>query len=626
MAVMVSRKDGSQWFLEDGEEGNSAIMEDGSCSEGSENGVSGSYNNSLAPDMDEEECLESSEGLTLRLTVPITTAATVVSTTVTSSYGTSRRGPGRPRGFSVVGEDTPSTNNARDLNRLLIMQPGSRWLRIGRASSKTPPLRFAHCLARRRRETSNLSLENKSFSFSASYSESAIGEVLREAAVLSGHTMIDLLDMREKARAHNSLLKPQGTATKQVKDNKVEVLVIEEALAVATDDRYQLTWPWRHGQLATHGGPGGSLTALTEDLVAVWSAALHRVAADSRRCHVLLLVGDLVPRVQLRLFADVLLSRIGVAGLQLVHEPVAAAFGVGLPAACVLDLGAGKVALSYVEDGVSLSAARLSLAYGGDHVTSLFQHLLTTELAMPQLSWETVEQLKVDGGCHLEPSRLTSASDGGPTVPYGLDWLYVADCGLLAALALFRPTLLSMNATSADALTVIRRYTPPQEAPLPDDVFDELYALFTARERVLESATNTDQGKAAGSGGSSRSKRATAQLDSVPLGLDGAVMEAVERLEPTARQRALNSLVLVGGGAALPGLAEALRRRVAARIGQQQVEVHADFPEASPADVTWRGAQILAENADYLEELWISPKEWAALGSRVLRERCPFVF
>ncbi len=47
---------------------------------------------------------------------------------------------------------------------------------------------------------------------------------------------------------------------------------------------------------------------------------------------------------------------------------VAAAFGAGLSHACVVDVGAGKAAVSCVEDGISHPETRMHMDYGGDDV------------------------------------------------------------------------------------------------------------------------------------------------------------------------------------------------------------------------------------------------------------------
>jgi len=48
-----------------------------------------------------------------------------------------------------------------------------------------------------------------------------------------------------------------------------------QALHIKPGDKYRIHWPKRRGRLNLHDGPGGTLTAVLEDLETLWSSAIH---------------------------------------------------------------------------------------------------------------------------------------------------------------------------------------------------------------------------------------------------------------------------------------------------------------------------------------------------------------
>ncbi len=124
-------------------------------------------------------------------------------------------------------------------------------------------------------------------------------------------------------------------------------------------------------------------------------------------------------------------------------------------------------------------------------------------------------------------------------------------------------------------------------------------------------------------------KKGTSSDDSsFLLPLDQAIVKSVESCQSDeAKRKMFGNILLVGGGAKIPGLEAYLSSRLALQVPAQfrgeAMEVTANAKDA-PADVTcWRGAAVMA-TLETAQELWITPAEWRKLGQKMLRERAPF--
>lgn len=77
----------------------------------------------------------------------------------------------------------------------------------------------------------------------------------------------------------------------------------------------------------------------------------------------LVLVPDMCKRRHLRAIIEVLLDDLGFAAVLLHQESVCATFGAGVSSACVVDVGASKVSVSCVDEGISLEQCRYSCRF-----------------------------------------------------------------------------------------------------------------------------------------------------------------------------------------------------------------------------------------------------------------------
>lgn len=114
--------------------------------------------------------------------------------------------------------------------------------------------------------------------------------------------------------------------------------------------------------------------------------------------------------------------------------------------------------------------------------------------------------------------------------------------------------------------------------------------------------------------------------------LDEAIVRAVERGKSTeVKRRLYGTIMLLGGGANVPGLAQYLEWRIAcgwklaedSTEGIEKVEV-VSFPAGTSTDeVVWRGAATLPK-LESGRALWILQHEWLQRGPLAAREACAF--
>jgi actin-related protein 8 len=174
-------------------------------------------------------------------------------------------------------------------------------------------------------------------------------------------------------------------------------------------DNVRVIHPIRHGMLAIT--PHWSQQAVKADLADIWADAIEKhlriPRADLGHYRAVVIIPDMYRRRHVRAAIEVLLGDLGFSAVLLHQESVCATFGAGVSSACVVDVGASKISVSCVDEGVSLEESRITLLYGGNEVTRLF-HWLLRKVDFPykecslgrHTDWALMDRLK-ESICHL---------------------------------------------------------------------------------------------------------------------------------------------------------------------------------------------------------------------------------
>uniref|UniRef100_A0A8D3BW21 Actin-related protein 8 n=1 Tax=Scophthalmus maximus TaxID=52904 RepID=A0A8D3BW21_SCOMX len=507
-------------------------------------------------------------------------------------------------------------------NFIVVIHPGSRTLRIGRATD-TLPVMIPHVIARRHKQSGQPRYEDalllrEGLNKPESKEQRQNGLKMVDQAIWSKKMSNGVRRTpvsAEQARAYNCQIRPavldSGSRVKWTNTtHQPPHLVGEEALNVNPSDSYNIHWPIVRGQLNVHPGPGGSLTAVLSDLEAIWSHVLQKhleiPLKDLKYYRCILLVPDIYNRQHIKEVVNMLLLNMGFSAIIVHQESVSATFGSGLSSACVVDVGDQKTSLCCVEDGVSHRNSRLCLAYGGSDVTRTLFWLLQ-RAGFPyrdcqlgsRLDCQLLQQLK-ETFCHLNQD-ISGLQDHEfqtrfPESPALLYQVRLGDEKLQAPMGLFYPTTFGIVGQKMSSL----QYRSQGDA---EDPHDEHYLLATQSKQDQSSKSAGDRkgisrpggaldGEMSSQGGgmqgemelgpaqgellmgagdideplSAHLSRKTAimnQFESKALGLDKAILHSIDCCASDETKRKMySSILVVGGGLMFPGAQEFLLHRI----------------------------------------------------------------
>ncbi|KAK4046820.1 actin-like protein arp8 [Microbotryomycetes sp. JL201] len=314
--------------------------------------------------------------------------------------------------------------------RTIIIQPGSRWLRIGRASDAAPTLvpniiarRMPRAVEAKRRAiahsasvlTSNAlpALPSKKGNEDEEIDELADSDDDEPTAAAT--TMADQedpltvkinsirVDLRQRMRAmklrgttggnqiaaeYNATVEPQVMYNDPEPiawiDAKAEsarqFYVGQEALAIpdAEGAGYMLRRPYDRGRFNT--GDYAVPQEIIGDIETIYATALERDVriprSDWPEYSVIFLIPDLYDHVYVREMTDLLLKTMGFKQICVQQESLSASIGAGSSSSCVVDIGARQTTVTCIEDGMVIADSRMALDFGGDDITRFLLALL----------------------------------------------------------------------------------------------------------------------------------------------------------------------------------------------------------------------------------------------------------
>lgn len=140
---------------------------------------------------------------------------------------------------------------------------------------------------------------------------------------------------------------------------------------------YELKWPIRHGLF--NETDYNSAQELLGDISLILVDAIERdlgiTFKDYREYNTVLIIPDLYTRSYVDNMVSLLLQ-MGLSGVAVIQESMAATFGAGVSTACVIDIGAQTSSIACVEEGMIIPDSRVNLKFGGDDVVIALAKLL----------------------------------------------------------------------------------------------------------------------------------------------------------------------------------------------------------------------------------------------------------
>ncbi|BEI91665.1 uncharacterized protein CcaverHIS019_0404850 [Cutaneotrichosporon cavernicola] len=580
------------------------------------------------------------------------------------------------------------------LSRILVIHPGSRNLRLGRASDFYPH-EVPNCIARAADAPGGH--DPPVLGKRAADVDDNIGH-LRE--YLRNKLRVNKLvtDARDGARvnAANAKAKPE-TIPEHNDPYRVDWTEVDgrpfvvgtEAQRLADSAGFRVRYPIH--QRGFNGRDWDSLQLLIDDITLILQESLRTELdirpKDYKNYSVVLVVPDFGNRVYVERMTDVILNIMGFKEIAIHQESYCAIFSAGMSSACVVDIGAQTSSVTLVEEGVVNPDTRMRLSYGGDDVTVALSALLqrasfpykNLDLARTQ-DWIMMDNLKIKLATleeHLvanTPWDLYVVPEKGLTNKY---LLRTYDENVLAPLCWFDTRMIDFETKREVSFTAVN---PNVSDMIKSPYGEPTVAMRACTTHLLPSAPEI---KDAVSTGSTPAPQATAPVS--PLGksgpptpapgeksatpapatlapatamqsmaatpapdaegddtpsfdvvfeasktpLDGAIAASISAASSENRVRtAASSILLVGGGSALKGLAPFIADRLPALLRQRgypidHVSIVPPPRGLNPRFMSWKGASVMC-NLN-LPDMWIGRDEVEELGARMLKDHLSFL-
>ncbi|KAI9028022.1 hypothetical protein DFJ74DRAFT_516349 [Hyaloraphidium curvatum] len=448
---------------------------------------------------------------------------------------------------------------------------------------------------------------------------------------------------------------------------------------------YKLMHPIKYGMPNTEDY--ATREAWLDDMEEIWgwSAEQAGVSREERwKWRVIIVVPDAWEKCAWGMLGRVLGS-MGFRRAICMQESLAATFAAGYSQNCIVDMGEGKTSVTIVEDGLMVPDTRLIARYGCYDVFILLVHFLTQvslPFHRPLFHGLVNDRIVLDeimekyGNAALgeamhsllyesrEPEASTRRFEGRAYEEICLailTYFYPSVIDYRAKLAHFpgfsaEPTWLERDGQVEIAAMdemVWEGRRKAEEKPLPERPptaqanGDGTAAPYANGDAVPDVAMDiAEEGTAAGQAQGSAAPAAEQETDpTVPLALDELIVnsllryyrylhsagarDAEDRLRKVAGQ-----VLLVGGGAQVPGLPELLQERVGQKLNERVVLPLVDRKDGQglqaaswvvvavsnrvPRDVDgriacWKGGSVLGR-MDAAKDMWVNWDEWQGAG------------
>ncbi|KAF9106031.1 actin-like protein arp8 [Mortierella sp. GBA35] len=365
--------------------------------------------------------------------------------------------------MNEVDENGEARSSADMGKNIIIIHPGSRVLRIGRASDAYP-IQTPHCIARRIRvppppaATTNGSAKTGTGAGATKGDEAVDVDQDKDQAMdvdedeegdsrnspvpdVVNDRFLQEIEYDLKMRMKAAKRKPVNSAKTQVRSfnsstrperildhndpYKVEwtdpaaegeYIIGQKALNLPPGKHnFKLFWPVVGGKLNETDYP--TPRVVVSDMETIWTKVIHEdlgIESEKFRKHyALLIIPDHYSKVYVTELVGMMLKSMQFRGVMVQQESVCATFGAGVSAACVVDIGAEITKVSCVEDGICIPNSRAVLKYGGDDITRCFAALVKrTGFPYQELDlsltydWRLMEELK-EKWCTMNEADLT---------------------------------------------------------------------------------------------------------------------------------------------------------------------------------------------------------------------------
>lgn len=410
-----------------------------------------------------------------------------------------------------------SCSKERRGSKVIVIHPGSQFVKIGRASDVTP-LQVPHVIARRHtppvpppvytnsvgrldkgkeKVSGQISPEGDEYSVQVTSDDPMEAKIASIATSLRDRMRFYKLKVKgnaaQVATSFNEQFQPESVEDDRkhrrnwiLKKPDEDVLVGKRALLLSD--------PLKLGYLVKKPIYGSGFNtrdytshqAVLNDLETIWRSILQEQLQinlkNLKDYSVMLVIPDLWDRFYVHELVNLLMVNMGFKQVCVQQESLAATYGAGITNACVVDIGAVKTSVACVDDGLVLSETRLTLSVGGDDITE-FLYVLLDRIGFPykefdlarSYDWAVMEDIKAEictlseADVELNLYEFVVRRPGRPTLKYGLR---AYDEIILAPMIVFEPRVVEFDRK--------RQAFPPSSDPcVSDEIVEYLQDRLT---------------------------------------------------------------------------------------------------------------------------------------------------
>ncbi|KAL6453879.1 ARP8 Actin-like protein ARP8 [Candida maltosa Xu316] len=303
---------------------------------------------------------------------------------------------------------------------VIILQPGTRYIRIGRAVDAVP-LVIPNVIAVRKQPSSKRENEilpkrtsdDDQVYFNEDFEEQK-GIVTKDFKTRMRYYKRRILpNSRETVSNFNKKQEPEKihdhndpNKKEWIKDKlgDKKYYVGEDALKLILEDDWILRFPMINGNFNEYSYDYDSREEILGDLTNIINEGLKELDLSNKdlsKWKVMLLIPDLYDKSYVEHWVHLLFKFVGFGRVGILQEAVAATFGATCSTACIVDVGAQTTKISCVDEGMIINDSRILLNYGGDNITETFVKLLLEDQfpykdinLVDSYDWELAQELK----------------------------------------------------------------------------------------------------------------------------------------------------------------------------------------------------------------------------------------
>lgn len=274
---------------------------------------------------------------------------------------------------------------------VLVLQPGSAYIRIGRATDAVPLVIPNVIAVKTTQATSETDffpqrhIEGDKVTIDEDFELQRLAASKDFRARMRYYKRRILPNSRETVANYNKKQEPETIADHNDPNKKEWIspdpahsyYTGDEALALKLEPGWKLRYPMINSIFNEYCPDYKSRQDLLGDLVHIIEDALQKMEISNlANLKIMLVIPDLYDKSYVETWCDLLLRFIGFGKIGILQEAVAATFGAGASTACIVDVGAQTTKISCVDEGMIINDSRILLNYGGDAITDTFVKLM----------------------------------------------------------------------------------------------------------------------------------------------------------------------------------------------------------------------------------------------------------